>query len=83
MNQASENLQFASAVAGFGQMLRGGKYTADWGYSELLQLARNARGQDRHGYRSEFVSLVELARTLSAGDSSVIDAESTVSQLTN
>ncbi|HIG39800.1 MAG: VWA domain-containing protein [bacterium] len=65
ISQASDDLRFASAVAGFGQLLRGGKYTGSWGYDEVLNLARNARGQDQHGYRSELVSLVESAQALS------------------
>ena len=62
--QATENIRFAAAVAGFGQLLRGGKYTADWNYNELLLLARESRGDDEHGYRSELLRLVELAKIL-------------------
>jgi len=62
--EVTDNIQFAVAVAGFGQLLRGGKYTKDWNYDELLQLARQARGDDLHGYRSELVRLVELAQVL-------------------
>ncbi len=60
----SENIRFAAAVAGFGQLLRGGKHTSDWDYDDLLQLARQSRGADDHGYRSEMVKLVELAKVL-------------------
>ena len=60
----SENIRFAAAVAGFGQLLRGGRHTSDWGYDDLLDLARQARGSDDHGYRSEMVKLVELAKVL-------------------
>ena len=61
---ASENIRFAAAVAGFGQLLSGGKYTRDWDYEQLLQLARSSRGDDLQGYRSEMLRLVELARVL-------------------
>jgi Ca-activated chloride channel family protein len=64
MNQATRNLKFAAAVAGFGQILRGGKFTGDWNYENVADLARNSRGNDVHGYRSEFIRLVELADTL-------------------
>lgn len=60
----SDNIRFAAAVAGFGQLLRGGKHTSAWDYDELLQLARQSRGDDIHGYRSELVKLVELAKIL-------------------
>ncbi len=62
---ASDNLRFASAVAGFGQILRGGKYTHSLNYDDVLNLARDARGRDEHGYRGELISLVELAKSLS------------------
>ena len=65
ISNASEDLRFASAVAGFGQLLRGGKFTQQWTFTEALDLARSSRGTDLHGYRSELVSLVELARSLS------------------
>lgn len=64
-SSASNNFQFASAVAGFGQLLRGGTYTQDMNYEQVLDIARAARGEDPHGYRSEFISLVELAESLS------------------
>lgn len=61
---ASERFRFAAAVAGFGQLLRGGRYTINFGYDEVLALARNARGHDPYGYRGEFLTLVGLARSL-------------------
>ncbi|MEH6582973.1 MAG: VWA domain-containing protein [Halioglobus sp.] len=63
---SSDDLRFAASVAGFGQILKGGKFTADWGYSDALTLARNSRGDDPHGYRSEFIHLIELAQSLSS-----------------
>ncbi|MEL6869398.1 MAG: VWA domain-containing protein [Pseudomonadota bacterium] len=62
---ASENFRFAAAVAAFAQNLRGGTYTSDFDYAAIGKLARSARGDDPHGYRSEFVSLVGLAESLS------------------
>jgi len=66
LTRTSDRFRFAAAVAAFGQLLRGGKYTADYSYDELLLLARNSRGTDPHGYRSEFLSLAALADTLSS-----------------
>jgi len=59
---ASQNLRFSAAVAGFGQLLRGGKFMQSWGLDEAIELAKNARGEDPHGYRSEFVSMAKLAK---------------------
>jgi Ca-activated chloride channel homolog len=67
INDSSDNLRFAASVAGFGQLLRGGTFTGQWSYSDALALARNSRGADPHGYRSEFVHLIELAQSLSSG----------------
>lgn len=65
LDRAGKDLRFASAVAGFAQLLRGGLYIGDWGYTHLLELAKAAKGEDQQGYRSEFISLVELAQNLS------------------
>jgi len=64
---ASERFRFAAAVAGFGQLLRGGRYTGSFSYDEVLTLARDARGADPYGYRGEFLTLVGLARSLDPG----------------
>jgi Ca-activated chloride channel family protein len=64
--KTSDRYRFAAAVAAFGQLLRGGKYTMNYSFNEVLSLARNSRGMDPHGYRSEFLSLTELANTLSS-----------------
>ncbi|HOW62470.1 MAG TPA: VWA domain-containing protein [Candidatus Contendobacter sp.] len=63
--EASERFRFAAAVAGFGQILRGGRYTSSFGYDDVLALARAARGPDPYGYRGEFLTLVGLAKSLS------------------
>jgi Ca-activated chloride channel family protein len=67
LDKGSDDLRFAASVAGFGQILKGGTFIGDWNYEDALTLARNARGQDPHGYRSEFVHLIELAQSLSSG----------------
>ena len=64
MDDTSEAYRFAAAVAGLGQVLRGGKYTGDLGYTEVLALARGARGDDPFGYRGEFLQLTNLASSL-------------------
>lgn len=59
------DFRFAAAVGGFGQMLRGGKFTGNWTLDDALVLARDARGADTFGYRGEFLKLVALAQSLS------------------
>lgn len=62
----SDRYRFSASVAGFGQLLRGGKYTEEFAYDDVLELARKARGNDSFGYRGEFISLVNLAKSLSS-----------------
>jgi len=62
--KGSTSLNFAAAVAAFGQKLRGGKYLESLTYDDIEELARNSRGNDPHGYRGEFMQLVALAGTL-------------------
>ncbi len=58
------DFRFAAAVAAFGQRLRGGDYLGGYGFESIAELADRGRGRDRHGYRAEFVDLVEQATTL-------------------
>jgi Ca-activated chloride channel homolog len=62
---ASEDMRFASAVAGFALLLRNSEHKGTATFDQVLALARGARGDDPSGYRGEFVGLVEAARTLS------------------
>jgi Ca-activated chloride channel family protein len=64
VDRASADFRFAASVAAFGQLLRGGKYMGDFSYADVTRLASGAMGEDRDGYRKEFVSLVALARSL-------------------
>ena len=65
INKASDSFQFSAAVSAFAQQLRGGKYLDKFSYQDISNLAQNSRGQDRFGYRGEFLSLVNLAQSLS------------------
>jgi len=61
----SDNYRFSAAVAGFGQLLRGGQYTGGFDLAAAEQLAAAARGDDADGYRGEFLGLVRMAEALS------------------
>jgi Ca-activated chloride channel homolog len=56
------NVEFSTAVAGFGQLLRGGKYTGPLKFDDVIRQARGALGEDPFGYRAEFVSLAHKAK---------------------
>ena len=64
VDAAPRDVRFAAAVAAFGQLLRGGRYTGDYGYDDVVALAQGARGEDPFGYRNEFVRLVRLAESI-------------------
>lgn len=65
VDKASDDLRFAAAVAAFGQRLRGGDYLGDFDYADIQRLSAASRAHDPHGYRGEFITLVELADSLS------------------
>ncbi len=55
--------RWATAIAAFGQLLKGGKYMSDFDYDQVIELARSAKGEDEFGYRAEFINLARLARS--------------------
>ena len=62
--EPSADFRFAAAVAGFGQLLRQSPYTGTFGYGDVKLLAEKAAGSDKNAYRREFITLVELAKSL-------------------
>ena len=63
--QPPEATRWAIAVAAFGQKLRGDPWMgADYGWTQVLDQAQGARGDDPYGERAEFVQLVRAAQTL-------------------
>jgi Ca-activated chloride channel homolog len=61
---ASENLRFAAAVAELGLLLRESPYRSSASYNQVEAMASNALGDDREGYRTEFLQLVNAASRL-------------------
>jgi len=62
--RTSANFKFSAAVAGFGMLLRDSAFMGNTTYESILKLAQDGRGPDRHGYRAEFIKLVEMSRLL-------------------
>ncbi len=60
----SVDFRFAASVAGFGMLLQKSEYLEGMGYKELFDLAKNAKGDDRQGYRAEFIRLLELSEMI-------------------
>lgn len=65
IRKSSNNLDWSMAVAGFGMLLRDSEYKGDMTYADVLKMARSSKGEDAFGYRSEFIELVDLARSMS------------------
>jgi len=66
ISDAPADARFASAVAAFGQLLRGDSYINQYTYDDVIALASGAKKDDSFGYRTEFINLVRLAKTASA-----------------
>jgi Ca-activated chloride channel family protein len=64
---ASDDLRFAAAVAGFGQLLRNSPHAGTLDWDAVIATAAAARGSDEYGYRGEFLGLARLAKTLAGG----------------
>jgi Ca-activated chloride channel family protein len=62
--QGSTDSRFAAAVAGYGMLLTQSEHLGSFTWEQCLRLAREARGQDREGYRAEFYRLVEMSELL-------------------
>lgn len=65
LEAASEATRFATAVAGYAQLLRGDPYLdPDFGFDAVIALANGAKGADPYGLRAEFVQLARLAKNV-------------------
>lgn len=64
IENASDNLRFATAVAQFGLILRDSRYKGNANFGNVSSLANNALGNDLKSYRSDFLNLVGKANRL-------------------
>ena len=61
-NNVSGDFRFAAAVAMFGQLLRDSEYKGNATYDMVIELAKKGLENDKHGYRREFIRLVETVK---------------------
>ncbi len=66
-SQASSDFRFAAAVASFGMVMKHSEHKGEANFGSVLELAKEAKGDDKEGYRSEFINLVKKARELKPG----------------
>jgi Ca-activated chloride channel homolog len=64
IENASENLKFAAAVAQFGLLLRDSRYKGSASFNATLNLAQVSLGNDLKNYRNEFIELIGKAKRL-------------------
>ncbi|MBK8490128.1 MAG: VWA domain-containing protein [Saprospirales bacterium] len=62
--QASEHLRFTASVAAFGLLLRNSDYKGTATYDQILDWSYGSMTYDPHGFRSEFLELVQKAKSL-------------------
>jgi len=64
LENTSDNFRWSAAVAGFGMILRESEYVALFNIAQVIQLAQGSRGDDKRGYRLEFINLVKSQSVL-------------------
>ncbi|EDY16670.1 von Willebrand factor type A [Chthoniobacter flavus Ellin428] len=62
--KSSPDFHFAAAVASYGMLLRDSKYLGEATWQSVVEWAREGLGADKHGYRTEFLSLLDRARAM-------------------
>ena len=61
-DDASTDFRFAASVASFGMILRNSRFRGTATLNSVEEIALDALGDDKKGYRSEFLDLVHRAR---------------------
>ena len=64
LKDSPRDFRFATAVAGFGMLLRGSEHVEDFSFEAVRRLALEGKGEDALGYRGEFIQLIDKARGL-------------------
>jgi len=63
-SSSSEDMNFAASVALFGMKIRNSRYYNNATFEEIIALAKSGRGEDKNGYRAEFLRLVEAYESI-------------------
>lgn len=61
-----QEVNWSVAVATFGELLKGGKYSGKLTYDDVINMAQPNKGADPYNYRGEFIQLVRQAKTAQA-----------------
>jgi hypothetical protein len=80
---ASQDFQFATAVASFGMLLRESQYKGDTSFAAILETAAASKAEDKYGYRAEFMELVKAAQRIKGQGEGTIPADWKAGRSTN
>ncbi|MCB1448254.1 MAG: DUF3520 domain-containing protein, partial [Rhizobiaceae bacterium] len=64
VDAAAQDVRFSVAVAAFAQKLKRESEVSGYSWDSIAALGLGAKGDDRFGYRAEFLKMVELAKSL-------------------
>jgi Ca-activated chloride channel family protein len=59
LSKTSDNFRWSASVAAFGMLLRDSEYINNYSYDAVVQLAQKSKGEDKEGYRIEFINMVK------------------------
>lgn len=62
VTEASEDMKFAASVALFGMQLRASQFHNNSKIEDVIALAEAGRGDDKDGYRAEFIRLISTVK---------------------
>lgn len=62
--ETSDDFRFSAAVAAWGMLLRDSEHCGDFTLADVARMARGALGDDPNGYRADFLSLLDTARSM-------------------
>ncbi len=62
LQNTTDDFKFASSVAMFGMQLRNSKFKGNSNYDAIIAFAKESKGNDIDGYRSEFIRLVKSVK---------------------
>ena len=63
-NAAPNSARWASSVAAYGLKLREDSYMETLSWDDITRMAQGAKGEDRYGYKAEFVELTRDANSI-------------------
>ena len=66
LENSSDNFRWSAAVAEFVMLLRDSEFKSHANYQQVVQLASGAIGEDKEGYRREFIDMVQSFQLVTA-----------------